>query len=60
MISNPIEKRVSKLEQRAGTKTAPSAIFRFLDNPDGVAECQRAHPEALIIHRIIVSPGQTA
>ena len=60
MNANGIERRIAKLEEGGAPKIAPRSVFRFLDNPDGVAACHAANPDALIIHRVIVSPVRAA
>ncbi len=49
------ERRLKKLEDAVGPK-GPQKVFRVIDDPARVDELRRQHPDALIIHRIIVDP----
>lgn len=54
-----IDLRLTKLEERASRKSPDMPTFRFIDDPEGVERCAREHPDALIIHRIMVEPSRS-
>jgi len=53
-MTNSIDKRLNRLEERVVTKYPP--VFCFIDDPEGVERCRRENPNALIIHHVIVDP----
>ncbi len=56
MRSNAGQKRrLKKLETAAGP-LEPQKIFRVIDDQARVDELERLHPDAFIIHHVIVDP----
>jgi len=53
-MTNRIDKRLNRLEERVVTKSPP--VFRFIDDPEGVKRCRRENPDAFIIHCVIIDP----
>ncbi len=49
------ERRLKKLEDAAGPQE-PRKTFRVIDDQARVDELRRQHPDALIIHHVIVDP----
>ena len=49
------ERRLKKLEDAAGPQE-PQKVFQVLDDQARVDELRRQHPDAFIIHRVIVDP----
>jgi hypothetical protein len=49
------KRRLKKLEAAAGP-LEPQKIFQVIDDQARVDELERLHPDALIIHRVMVLP----